>query len=175
MKKAIIYLLLWAIPFLLCHCKCDISESCLATYIEENEPQLKSLRNWDIFFESERDFWSCKHWYSRDSLLACIFVYVDKYNNFISYDINSLHEDSITAVQMASQNIGTLQEIQKICKAKDIGTHEVELFNDTLEYAYAINVVDKEKRYQILYLKCKNNTIGNHLYGKWYSRKKLEK
>lgn len=36
----------------------DMNER-LASYIEHNEQNIEGLRDWDIYFETERSFWSC--------------------------------------------------------------------------------------------------------------------
>ena len=170
MKKIIMYTILSVILYSFFQCRYDAT-SRIGVYFERNESKIEKLRNWDIYFEPERDFWSCRHWNTRDSLCTFVFVRVDKYNNVKSCDICSLHDDSATIIQMALQNISTLYEIRKLCKSKSIGTHEVEIFNDTLSYDYVINMEEKKSRYQIMLMKQGNNTIGHNLYKKWYIKK----
>lgn len=168
-KKVLTFIVLLVFMTLNCQCRHD-EDTRLAAYLEENESQIEMLRGWDIYFEPERDFWSCRQWYNSDSILAYVIVRVDKNNNIESYDICLLHEDSVALVQMASQHVGTLHQIRNIFKSESIGTHEVEIFNDTLAYNYVIVVGEEKSRYQIILMKHENN-IGHHLYGKWYLRK----
>jgi hypothetical protein len=170
MKKTTTYTILSVILCSFCQCRYDAT-SRISAYLEENESQIEMLRGWDIYFEPERKFWSCRQWYNGDSLLAFVIVRVDNNNNIESYNIGLSHEDSITMAQTVSQHVGTLHQIRNIFKSESIGTHEIEIFNDTMAYNYVIVVGDEKSRYQIILMKHENNTIGHHLYGEWYLRK----
>ena len=172
MKNVYVYIILVFVSCLSYQCKRD-PDAHLARYLEENESQIALLRNWEIYFEPERDFWYCKHYYDRDSLLLHVIVYVDKSNQITSYNVRSLKEDSITALQLATQNINTLGTIQHIYGYKSIGAYEVELFNDTLSFDFCINMGgrDERSRTMIMLKKMDNDMTDEHLYKKWYVRK----
>lgn len=82
MKK---YFCIVLLAFMCFFCQCepkDMNER-LASYIEHNEQNIEGLRDWDIYFETERSFWSCRHWLSHDSLLSFLHIYVDQNNRFL--------------------------------------------------------------------------------------------
>ena len=166
MKKTTIYILL---AFACLNCQCNLeTDAHLAICLEEYEPQIEKLRNWDIYYEQERNLWSCRHWYERDSLLTFMMIHVDKRNNALSYDIDQLYEkDTAYVVQTAIRNISTLYEIQKRCRFDGIGTHEV--YSDILAYDYVIILLQGDNRYQLLHVK-DNNFIGRQLYKNWCIR-----
>lgn len=170
MKKVYVYIILLFVSYLSYQCKQD-PDAHLARYLEENESQIALLRNWEIHFEPERDFWYCKHYHDRDSLLLHVIVYVDKRNQITSYNVRSLKEDSITALQLATQNINTLYIIKRIYGYKCIRACEVELFNDTLSYDFTINMGDKKTTCFIRLMKMDSDTTYKLLYKKWYVRK----
>ena len=64
--KSIYYFLLVVLLCTACQNKNTTIESELSTFIEKNEIKLEQLRNWDIYFEGERYFWSCRHWSNKD-------------------------------------------------------------------------------------------------------------
>lgn len=163
-------MMLLAFMCLNCQCKHE-TETKLAVYFEENESQIGMLRGWDIYFEAEREYWSCKHWYNQDSLLAAVFVQVDKHNRVSSFDIITLCNDSITTIQTVIQNINMLYKIMHILGYKSIGAHEVELFNDTLAYDFCISMADDETTFLIMHMKSYIDTTDKQLYEKWYFKR----
>ena len=53
----------------------------MASYIGSNELRMNMLRNWDIYYEQERDLWNCRHWHSKDSIKTFVQVQTDVLNN----------------------------------------------------------------------------------------------
>lgn len=168
MKKTVVFVILIIIICTIYQCKYRDQDSILASYIKDNKTEIEMLRNWHIYYEPERDFWSCRHWYNQDSLLAFVFVRVNKQDNAMSYEIGSLCEDSTIAVQSALQNIKTLSDIKRIYGYEFIGAYEIELFNDTLANNYIINLGGERGLYLKKPMKSDNGTYNKHLYGEWY-------
>lgn len=140
----------------------------MASYIGSNERGMNMLRHWDIYYEQERDLWNCRHWYSKDSILTLVQVQTNAQNNIQYSRCLIANEDTISALHIALQNIKTLNDIRKIYKSNIIGTHEV--FNDTLAYAYVINVRIDATTYQLLLLEEDTIMFGEPLCGKWHHR-----
>lgn len=163
-KIAYSLILLFLLSFA-CQCEHGNIESCLSSYVEKNESKMEMLRSWDIYYEPERNFWSCKHWYTRDSLLTFINIRIDKQDTILC--MNHLYKtDSIFETRTAIENVATLFDIKCICESNGIGTHEV--FNDTLSYNYIIIVRKQEEQYQLIHVKEKDITHNRHLYENWY-------
>lgn len=152
-----------------CQNKNKTVESELSTFIEKHEIKLEQLRNWDIYFERERYFWSCRHWYNKDSLLCHLLLYVDKNNNVSNIGIGLLNEDDTIFVKnMAMQNVAILYDLKQLNKFDGIGTHEA--FSESLYFDYCINLRKKEEKFQLMHMK-NNSHRGEYLYGKWRIRK----
>ena len=167
--KSIYYFLLVILLCTACQNKNKTVESELSTFIEKNEIKLEQLRNWDIYFERERYFWSCRHWYNKDSLLSHLLLYVDKNNNVSNIGIGLLNEDDTIFVKnMAMQNVAMLYDLMQLNKFDGIGTHEA--FSESLYFDYCINLRKKEEKFQLMHMK-NNSHLGEYLYGKWRIRK----
>lgn len=156
---------------LICSCKYmpgDMNSS-MASYVNRNYAKMQALLTWRIFYEPERDFWYCRHMYGNDSILADLTIYVNKNNKVQRYGIRALHEnDTIKTINIAVQNINTLNEIRCLKNFDNIGTIPVQL--DTLPFDYCINVGKDTTHYQILHAKGHDFTIGKHLSRDWYIR-----
>ena len=144
----------------------------MAAYIEENESQIKMLRGWENLYIQERECWWCRHWYGRDSLLSFVLVRVDSHDIIVSCDVNQLHEDSVVAKQTALRNVSTLYDIKRIYGSKYIGSNEIELFNNTLEYIYNIGTGNDTTTYQIMLKNSNDSSTDKQLYKNWYLKKK---
>jgi|GEM_PF-2505912 len=169
--KKFLHIITLSIFFSTCQNGIDDIEH-LSSYVENNEARMELLRNWDIYFEPERNFWSCKHWYDQDSLLSFLLIYVDGDNNVYRYNFgNCLEEDSMIVLENAVYNTCTLYAIKCINQYDAIGTHEV--FSDTFYFDYCIILQKDKYKYQMNHAKG-NDSIDNHLYGSWYIRNLID-
>ena len=80
----------------------------MASYIGNNELRMNMLRNWDIYYEQERDLWNCRHWHNKDSIKTFVQVQTDVLNNIKYSNYLISNEDSINSLHTALQNIQTL-------------------------------------------------------------------